>query len=92
MYEKIVTFHGLRHTQGTEQLNAGVPSAIVSKRLGHSTIEITHRIYYHALLDHQEKAVEVAEHLINPHAQPNIRVIDGKSEDFEDAEHLTSAQ
>ena len=39
MYEKIITFHGLRHTQGAEQLNAGVPSAIVSTHLEHSTIE-----------------------------------------------------
>lgn len=73
-----ITFHGLRHTQGTEQLNAGVPSAVVSRRLGHSDIAITHRVYYHALPEAQQQAVEVAEQLINPLTRPSIRVVEGE--------------
>jgi integrase len=80
------TLHGLRHTQGTELLNAGVPSAIVSKRLGHSTIDITHRIYYHALPEAQQAAVAAAQELLTLHQQPRIRVVG------DDSDEITSAQ
>ena len=40
-----VPFHALRHTAATAMLAAGVPLAVISRTLGHSTISITADIY-----------------------------------------------
>jgi integrase len=40
-----VPFHALRHTAATTMLSAGVPLAVISRTLGHSTISITADIY-----------------------------------------------
>lgn len=37
--------HDLRHTCASWMLNGGVPSAVVSRHLGHQSIQITHDIY-----------------------------------------------
>lgn len=42
-----ITPHMLRHTHATELLRAGVPIEMVSKRLGHSSIETTKQAYEH---------------------------------------------
>lgn len=68
-----VTLHGLRHTLISESLTAGVPSEIVSKRAGHSTIAITHDIYGHVLPQHQQAAIDVAEKLIT--MKPKIKLV-----------------
>lgn len=68
-----VTLHGHRHTQATDELNSGIPDSVVSKRLGHSTINITHDIYGHLRRDHQLAASELAEDRLNP-AKPSIRI------------------
>lgn len=39
------TPHDLRHTCASWMLNGGVPSAVVSRHLGHESIKITHDIY-----------------------------------------------
>lgn len=52
--EKIITFHGLRHTHASWLLSQGVDVKYVSERLGHSGIEITLSTYTH-LLDHERK-------------------------------------
>ena len=83
-----ITLHGLRHTQATEQINGGVPSELVAKRIG-DTIDITQTVYYHAVNHRQDQAVEIAEQLINPDAKPTIRMVDGDSES--DGLKLTSA-
>ena len=44
-----VRLHDLRHGQASLMLAAGVPLAVVSKRLGHSTITITSDTYSHLL-------------------------------------------
>ncbi len=46
LYKK---FHTLRHTHATQLLADGVPVTEVSKRLGHSSPDITLRIYAHAI-------------------------------------------
>jgi integrase len=43
-----VTFHGLRHTHCTMLLQAGVPTAYVSRRVGHQRTSTTSDIYQHA--------------------------------------------
>jgi integrase len=44
-----IKFHGLRHTNATLLLLAGVPAKVVSERLGHSKIAITLDTYSHVL-------------------------------------------
>lgn len=60
------TLHGLRHTQATMLIAAGVPVKIVSERLGHATSSITQDIYAHVLPHMQERAVMVVDSIITP--------------------------
>jgi integrase len=60
------TLHGLRHTQATMLIAAGVPVKIVSERLGHATSSITQDIYAHVLPHMQERAVTVVDSIITP--------------------------
>ena len=50
----VVTLHGLRHTHASVLISSGISIASVSKRLGHSNISITQKVYMH-LLDEQKK-------------------------------------
>ncbi|ANJ27196.1 tyrosine-type recombinase/integrase [Agromyces aureus] len=45
----LVRFHDLRHLQASLMLAAGVPLALVSKRLGHSSVQVTSDTYGHFL-------------------------------------------
>jgi len=53
-----VSLHTLRHSNGSQMLSAGVPLAVVSKRLGHTDIYTTARIYAHALASDESAAAE----------------------------------
>ena len=44
-----VRLHDLRHGSASLMLSAGIPIEVVSKRLGHSSISITHDTYSHLL-------------------------------------------
>lgn len=52
-----ITLHDLRHTAATIMITSGVPIAIVSKTLRHSTIATTINIYGHLLKHAAEDAV-----------------------------------
>lgn len=71
-----VTLHGLRHTQATELILAGVPVKTVADRLGHSTVTVTQDIYAHVMPQHQQPAVDVVEKMLE--VKPLIRVVEGK--------------
>lgn len=45
---KGVGLHSLRHSHASQLLSDGVPLPTVSKRLGHSSVNITAQIYSHA--------------------------------------------
>ena len=51
-------FHGLRHAGATVILSAGVTAHVVQRRLGHSKIEMTLRVYAHALPSMQQDAAD----------------------------------
>jgi integrase len=46
-----VRLHDLRHTHATLALAAGVPTRVLSDRLGHSAMAVTTDIYQHAIPD-----------------------------------------
>ncbi|WP_203632210.1 site-specific integrase [Lacticaseibacillus suibinensis] len=64
-----ITFHGLRHSHVSFLLSRNVDIYYISKRLGHSDITITLRVYSHMLDDSREKennlALEALESLEN---------------------------
>ncbi len=54
---KSYTFHALRHTFATRALEAGVPIKVVSKILGHASVQITMDTYMHVLPELQNEAM-----------------------------------
>jgi len=58
--------HGLRHVHASLMLAAGVSLAIVSKRLGHSTIAVTSDLYSHLIGDANRAAADAAESMLPP--------------------------
>jgi integrase len=54
-----VGIHSLRHSHGSQLLSKGVPLPTVSKRLGHSDVYTTAKIYAHALPKDDVAAAEL---------------------------------
>lgn len=50
-----ISIHGLRHTHASILLYSGVSILSVSKRLGHSNIAITQKVYLHIILELENK-------------------------------------
>jgi integrase len=65
-----IRLHDLRHTHATLALRAGVPTKIVSERLGHATPEFTMRMYQHAIPGMQAEAAAKIADLVAAAAQP----------------------
>ncbi len=59
-----VRLHDLRHGQASLMLAAGVPLAVVSKRLGHSSLALTSDTYSHLLEGVGRSAAEAAASLV----------------------------
>lgn len=51
-----LTLHGLRHTNATLLIQAGVPITVVAQRLGHKRVSMTLDVYAH-VLDEMDRAV-----------------------------------
>ena len=58
-----IRFHDLRHTHATALLRAGKSIKAVSRRLGHSTVELTLRVYVHVLPADDHDLADAAETL-----------------------------
>lgn len=56
-----VGVHTLRHTYATRLFEKGVDVKIISELLGHSTTEITYRVYIHVIEQLKENAVQALE-------------------------------
>jgi integrase len=67
-----IRVHDLRHTYATIALRTGVHPAIVSERLGHSSIAITIDLYSHAVPGLQREAAGVVGDLILGAAEPSV--------------------
>lgn len=55
----VITIHGLRHTHASILLFAGVSIASVAKRLGHSTMTTTQKVYLHIIQELENKDVDL---------------------------------
>lgn len=61
---KHYTFHALRHTFATRALEANIPVKVVSKILGHSSVQITMDTYQHVLPEFQNDVMNrIAEYI-----------------------------
>lgn len=58
---KDTSIHTLRHSHGSQLLSDGVPLPVVSKRLGHSDVYTTARIYSHVLDSDDRRAADAWE-------------------------------
>ncbi len=59
-----VRLHDLRHGSASMMLAGGMPLALVSKRLGHSSTVITGDLYLHLLEDANREAARVTEQMV----------------------------
>ena len=60
-----VSPHTLRHSAATTMLEAGIPIHIVSRQLGHSSINVTADVYGHVSDDGARAAMETLGKLLN---------------------------
>jgi integrase len=63
-----VRLHDLRHGAASLMLAGGADIAVVSKRMGHSSIRVTADVYGHLLAGVGRKAADAAEALVRPRA------------------------
>lgn len=64
-----ITLHGLRHTNATLLIAAGINLRTVSGRLGHSRAATTANIYAHAIQSADAAAAEAIDDLLSPDAK-----------------------
>jgi len=65
---RTVRLHDLRHGAASLMLAGGIPLAIVSKRLGHSSVSITADVYSHLLPGVGRQAADAMEAAVRPRA------------------------
>lgn len=53
---KRITFHGLRHTNVSLMISKGVQSQIISRKVGHSSVQVTDAYYSHFFEDEFKQA------------------------------------
>lgn len=63
--------HSLRHTHATLLIAEGVSIPTVSRRLGHSSVATTSKIYVHAIQSADEIASDIIDNKLNPHSKSN---------------------
>lgn len=53
------SMHYLRHTGISYYLRHGVPIDVISRMAGHSSTDVTRRVYYHIIADQTEDAFKI---------------------------------
>lgn len=69
---KKITIHDIRHSHATDLLSMGVPIQDVSRRLGHSDVATTLKIYTHSNLGQDKLIVQKLEESYGNHYVANI--------------------
>ena len=72
---KRVGLHLLRHTHGSQLLNAGVSLPTVSKRLGHSSVNTTANVYAHSFADDDANAAQAWETHVGAVLRPGATLV-----------------
>lgn len=60
---KKIRIHDFRHSHASLLISRGVPITVISKRLGHSNIQMTLNIYAHLIPEDEDKAINILENL-----------------------------
>jgi integrase len=66
---KRITFHGLRHTNISLMISKGVQSQIISRKVGHSSVQITDKIYSHFFEDEFKAVANVMDEFYLVHTK-----------------------
>lgn len=61
---KKITFHGLRHTNVTLMIAKGIQTQIISRKVGHSSVQTTDRVYSHFFEDEFKNVPNVMEEFL----------------------------
>lgn len=61
---KRITFHGLRNTNVTLMISNGIQTQIISRKVGHSSVQTTDRIYSHFFEDEFKNVHNVMEEFL----------------------------
>lgn len=61
---KRITFHGLRHTNVTLMISKGIQTQIISRKVCHSSVQTTDRIYSHFFEDEFKNISNVIEEFL----------------------------
>lgn len=61
---KRITFHGLRHTNVTLMISKGIQTQIISRKVGHSSLQTTDRVYSHFFEDEFKDVSNVMEEFL----------------------------
>lgn len=72
--------HVLRHTHASLMLKQGVHPLVVSRRLGHATVQITLDTYSHVVPSIQKAAAMAFQQALTPDAEQSAAVATGQSE------------
>lgn len=56
---KQIKIHEFRHSHATFLLSKGVPITVISKRLGHSNLTTTLKVYSHFILNDEDRAINL---------------------------------
>lgn len=62
---KRITFHGLRHTSVSLMIAKGVPLSIISRKVGHSSIQITDKFYSHFFDEEFKRAADIMDEVFS---------------------------
>ena len=62
---KRITFHGLRHTNVSLMISKGVQAQIISRKVGHSSVQTTDRIYSHFFEDEFKDVANVMDEVLS---------------------------
>lgn len=56
---KQIKIHEFRHSHATNLLSIGAPITVISRRLGHSNLTTTLKVYSHLVLKDEDKAIKI---------------------------------
>ena len=61
---KRITFHGLRHTSISLMISEGIQVQVISKKAGHSSVNVTHNTYSHFFDSEFKKCASVMDNIL----------------------------